>query len=212
MITDCPDVDSGFKAGHCYKNNQRLKAINVDLNLTKEQFAEYLKCSNDPIYFAKTYVKIVNIDLGLIDFNMRDYQEDMVNTIHDNRFTICKMARQTGKSTTVVSYFLWYILFQPDQSVGILANKQSLAIDIMDRLKLAYEHLPWFLQQGIITWNKKQIELENGSKCLAGSTSSSSVRGMTFNCVVGSSVITVRNKKTGEIEKLTIDELKNRVG
>lgn len=169
---------------NCYKNNPNLKAAHVEIDLTKREFDEYLKCSNDPVYFAENYVKIVNVDLGLIDFHPRDYQYEMLDTFHDNRFTICKMARQTGKSTTVIAYFLWFILFNPDKSVGILANKQSLAIDIMDRLKLAYEHLPWFLQQGVMVWNKKKIELENGSKCMAGSTSSSSVRGMTFNAIL----------------------------
>jgi len=167
----------------CYKNNPRLKAANVDMDITKAQLKEIIKCGNDPLYFARNYVKIVNVDLGLIQFEPRDYQEEMIATFQNNRFTICKMARQTGKTTVTGTYILWHILFQPDQAAAILANKQSLAIEIMDRLKLAYEHLPWFLQQGVLRWNKKGITLENGSTCIAGSTSSTSIRGGTYNLI-----------------------------
>ncbi len=167
----------------CYKNNPRLKAANVDMDITKAQFDEIIKCGNDPLYFARNYIKIVNVDLGLIQFEPRDYQEEMIGTFQNNRFTICKMARQTGKTTVTAAYILWHILFQPDQAAAILANKQSLAIEIMDRLKLAYEHLPWFLQQGVLRWNKKGITLENGSTCIAGSTSSTSIRGGTYNLI-----------------------------
>jgi len=183
MAKKLDDVDDDFKAANCYKNNPLLKRNNVDINMSKAHFDEYMKCANDPLYFARKYVMIINVDLGLIHFNPRDYQEEMINTFQNNRFTLCKMCRQSGKTTVTATYILWHILFQPDQSVAILANKQSLAIDIMDRLKLAYEHLPWFLQQGIMIWNKKQIKLENGSTCIAGSTSSSSVRGGTYNLI-----------------------------
>lgn len=167
----------------CYKGNPRLKASNVEMDITKHELKEILKCTNDPLYFARKYIKIVNVDLGLIPFDLREYQEEMIETFQNNRFTICKMGRQTGKTTTTTSYILWHILFHPDQAVAILANKQSLAIQIMDRLKLAYEHLPWFLQQGVMRWNKKGITLENGSTCDAGSTSSSSIRGGTYNLI-----------------------------
>lgn len=167
----------------CYKGNPNLKGLHVKLDLTKEQLDEYIKCANDVIYFTKKYVKIVHVDLGLIPFNLRDYQEDLIEKFRNNRFVICKMARQTGKSVTTIAYMLWFILFHSDKNVAVLANKQSLAIELLDRLKLAYEHLPWFLQQGVVTWNKTKIEIENGSKIMAAATSSSSVRGNSFSCI-----------------------------
>ena len=193
-MKDIEDVDIRFKTANCYMSNPRLKGVGVSLNITKRHLEEYMKCAADPMYFTKKYIKIVSIDHGLVPFKTRPYQERMLSTFHENRFSICKMPRQSGKSTTVVAYFLWFILFHPDKTAGILANKQSLAIDIMDRLKLAYEHLPWFLQQGVISWSKKQIELENGSRCIAGTTSGSSIRGMTLNLVLLDEYAHIPNK------------------
>ncbi len=166
-----------------YLGNDKLKKVGVDLPYTEEQVTEILKCSEDPIYFIKKYVKIVNVDLGIVDFDMWPFQEDMVDGFHKNRFSICKMPRQVGKTTTTVGYMLWAVLFNPDYTIGILANKGQLAREILGRLQRAYEYLPLWLQQGIITWNKGNIELENGSKIYAYATSNSGVRGGTYNLI-----------------------------
>ena len=102
--------------------------------------------------------------------------------MHDERFTICKLPRQSGKSTTIVSYLLHYALFNPNCNIAILANKSSTARDILGRLQLAYENLPKWLQQGVINWNKGSIELENKSSIVA-STSSSAIRGGSYNII-----------------------------
>jgi hypothetical protein len=167
-----------------YLGNPNLKRSNVNVSFTPEQVEEYIKCSKDPAYFIRKYVKIVSLDKGLINFDMFDFQETFVNTIHDNRFTIGKMPRQCGKSTTLVSYIIWYILFSPSVNVAILANKQTVAKLHMDRLKVAYEYLPKWLQQGVKEWNKMSIELENGSKVTAAATSGSAIRGGSFNLIM----------------------------
>jgi hypothetical protein len=164
-----------------YLGNPLLKKANAPIEWEKEQILEYQKCMEDPIYFIKNYIRIVSLDEGLVPFELYDFQEDIVNTIHDNRFTICKLPRQSGKSTTLVSYVLHYILFNPNMNVAILANKASTARDILGRLQLAYENLPKWLQQGVMSWNKGSIDLENGSRVVASSTSSSAVRGGSYN-------------------------------
>ena len=166
-----------------YLGNPLLKKSNVPVEWTKEQILEYQKCMENPIYFIKNYIKIVSLDEGLVPFEMYDFQEDIVDTIHDNRFTICKMPRQSGKSTTMVSYILHYVLFNPNMNVAILANKASTARDILGRLQLAYENLPKWLQQGVVSWNKGSVDLENGSRVVASSTSSSAVRGGSYNMI-----------------------------
>ena len=143
-----------------YMGNIRLKRVGVELNYTEEQVAELVKCSKDPVYFIKTYVQIVNVDKGLVPFDMWPFQEDMVRSFHANRFNIAKMPRQCGKTTTSVGYMLWCVLFQEEYTVGILANKGSLAREILGRLQKAYEYLPLWLQQGIVVWNKGNLELE----------------------------------------------------
>ena len=164
-----------------YLGNPLLKKANVQQEFTKEQILEFLACKNDPVYFAKQHVKIVSLDEGLVPFRPYDFQEKLIENFHANRFNICKMPRQTGKSTTSVSYLLHYAVFNDNVNIGILANKAATARDLLGRLQTAYENLPKWMQQGIISWNKGSLELENGSKILAASTSASAVRGMSFN-------------------------------
>ena len=164
-----------------YLGNPNLKKANVQQEFTEEQILEFMKCAGDPVYFANNYMKIVSLDEGLVQFKPYDFQETLIKNFHENRFNICKMPRQTGKSTTSVAYLLHYIVFNDSVNVGILANKAATARDLLGRLQTAYENLPKWMQQGIISWNKGSMELENGSKILAASTSASAVRGMSFN-------------------------------
>ena len=164
-----------------YLGNPNLKKANTAIEFTEEQILEFLKCKEDPVYFANNYIKIVSLDEGLTQFHPYHFQEKLINNFHENRFNICKMPRQTGKSTTVVSYLLHYAVFNDSVNIGILANKAATARELLSRLQTAYENLPKWMQQGIISWNKGSLELENGSKILAASTSASAVRGMSFN-------------------------------
>ena len=164
-----------------YLGNPLLKKANVAQEFTKEQIIEFVACREDPVYFAKNYVKIVSLDEGLVQFSPYDFQEKLINNFHNNRFNICKMPRQTGKSTTSVAYLLHYAVFNDNVNIGILANKAATARDLLGRLQTAYENLPKWMQQGVLSWNKGSLELENGSKILAASTSASAVRGMSFN-------------------------------
>ena len=167
-----------------YLGNPNLKPVGIQQQFTPEQVQEYIKCSNDPTYFVEKYVRIVAVDKGLIPFEMYDYQRELIKTLHENRFVIGKLPRQTGKTTTVGSYLLHYVLFNQNVNIAILANKQSTAIEILSRVKMAYEYLPKWLQQGVIEWNKGSIVLENGSRILAAATSSSAIRGGSFNCIL----------------------------
>ena len=164
-----------------YLGNPNLKKANTKIEFTQENIVEFLKCKEDPVYFANNYMKIISLDEGLVQFKPYDFQEKLINNFHDNRFNICKMPRQTGKSTTSVAYLLHYCVFNDSVNIGILANKAATARDLLGRLQIAYENLPKWMQQGIISWNKGSLELENGSKILAASTSASAVRGMSFN-------------------------------
>jgi len=166
-----------------YQGNPNLPREDYIHSFTQHERDEFIKCVNDPIYFATKYIKIVNVDHGLMPFKMWDFQKDMLTTFHENRFSICKLPRQVGKTTTSVAYLLHYILFNEMATVAILANKSATAREIMGRLQLAFEYLPRFLQQGVKEWNKGSLELANGSRCLADSTSGSSVRGKTFNII-----------------------------
>ena len=164
-----------------YLGNPLLKKANTPIEFTPEQVEEFIKCKQDPVYFTKKYVKIVTLDAGLQPFLPYDFQEKLINNFHNSRFNICKMPRQTGKSTTVVSFLLHYAVFNASVNIGILANKAATARELLGRLQTAYENLPKWMQQGIIAWNRGSLELENGSKILASSTSASAVRGMSFN-------------------------------
>jgi len=164
-----------------YLGNPNLKKAGTPIQFTKKQIDEWIKCKNDPIYFATNYIQIISLDEGLVPFKMYDFQKDILRDFHENRFNIAKLPRQTGKSTTVVAYLLYYAIFYDSVNIGILANKASTARELLGRLQLAYENLPKWMQHGILVWNKGNVELENGSKILAASTSASAVRGMSFN-------------------------------
>ena len=170
-------------ASETYLGNPNLKNVGQNVEWTEETLQEYVKCKDDPEHFIRGYVKIVHVDQGLVPFEMYDYQKDMIHKFNDNRFVICKMPRQTGKSTTIISFLLHYILFNESTNVAILANKGAVARELLSRLQLAYEHLPKWLQQGVVIWNKGNIEVENGSKVIASATSSSAVRGSSFNII-----------------------------
>ena len=167
-----------------YQGNPLIKAAGVSHEFTPNEVKEYVKCAKDPVYFIKNYVKIVSLDHGLVPFEMYDFQERIIKTVHENRFTIGKLPRQTGKTTTICAYFIHYTIFNDNVNCAILANKGSLARDILARYCLAYENLPGFLQQGVISWNKGSVELENGAKIVAASTSSSAIRGGSFNMLL----------------------------
>jgi hypothetical protein len=164
-----------------YLGNPNLKKANTPIEFTQDQILEFMRCKEDPVYFANNYIKIVSLDEGLTQFHPYDFQTKLINNFHEHRFNICKMPRQTGKSTTVVSYLLHYAVFNDSVNIGILANKAATARELLNRLQTAYENLPKWMQQGVLVWNRGSLELENGSKILAASTSASAVRGMSFN-------------------------------
>jgi hypothetical protein len=164
-----------------YLGNQNLKSAGVAIPYTKEQVEEYIKCSTDPIYFIDTYCKIVTLDFGLQPFKLYPCQKNKIKVIHENRKVILMEGRQQGKTTTSAAYILWYTLFQSNKSCAVLANKASAAREVLSRYQLMFEHLPAWLQQGVTTWNKGDIELENGSKVFTAATSSSGIRGKSVN-------------------------------
>ena len=166
-----------------YLGNPNLKAANQKVKFTKKEVEEFIRCQDNPIYFIENYLKIVTLDHGLQPFKMFNFQKEMVDTFHDNRFSICKLPRQSGKSTTIIAYLLHYAIFNANVNIAILANKAAIARDLLGRLQLAYENLPRFIQQGVINWNKGSLELENGSRILAAATSSSAVRGGSYNII-----------------------------
>ena len=167
-----------------YKSNPLLKQRGVKLDFTKEQVAEIIKCSSDPEYFLTNYIKVISLDDGIVPFIPYPFQQKLVQSFRDNRFTICKLPRQSGKSVTVTAFLIHQAIFRDNINVAILANKRETSFELMAKLQTSYENLPKWLQQGVLAWNKGSIELENGSRITASSTSSSAVRGFSYNIVM----------------------------
>lgn len=164
-----------------YLGNQNIKGKGAAINFTPEMVREYLQCAKDPIYFAEKYIKIVHVDHGLIPILMYDYQKEIVEAITHNRRVSVNTSRQAGKTTTAVAVILHYVLFNDHKTVALLANKGDAAREILDRIKIAYEALPKWMQQGVVEWNKGSVEFENGCKIIAGATSSSAIRGKSIS-------------------------------
>lgn len=176
-----------------YLGNPLIKNSGVSVNWTPELIAEYAKCAADPLYFTKKYVKIINIDRGLVDFIPYQYQENMLYNMHNHRYNIFACARQSGKTTSVVSFILHYILFNSSKVVALLANKGETAREILGRVKLAYQHLPKWLQQGVKEWNKGSVYLENESRVIAAATSSDAIRGYSISLLCIDEVAHIEN-------------------
>lgn len=182
-----------------YNGNDRLKQIGFVIQYTQENVTELLKCKDDPVYFIKTYCKIVSLDSELlIDFDLYKYQEKFIDLIHNSRRVISKQPRQMGKSQVVAAYILWYTLFNNNKQVAILAYKADAAMEILSRYQLMYENLPLWMQQGIKTWNKGDVELENGSKVMTAATSNSGIRGKSVNLLYVDEVAFVPNNIADE--------------
>jgi len=171
----------GYKPNEFYNGNPLLKKARKQISWTQEMLQEWLKCAQDPIYFAEKYIQIVHVDHGLIPIRLYDYQKEIIVKLTNNRRVTVVTSRQAGKTTTAAAIILHYILFNEHKTVALLANKGDAAREILDRIKLSYESLPDWLQQGVLEWNKGSIELENGCKVLAAATSSSAIRGKSIS-------------------------------
>lgn len=174
---DFPVEDYHLYIDETYLNNPHVKRAYIKKQFSPEQAKEIVKCMMDPIYFSKCYVKIRTTDGDLVNFVPYEYQEAMIRSMMLNRFLAALLARQAGKTTVVSSFILWFALFNDNKDIAILANKGDQAQEIISRIQLSYENLPFFLQQGVRVWNKRSIVFENGSRIFSASTSSSSIRG-----------------------------------
>lgn len=176
-----------------YNGNPNLRREGQPINWTPHRIEEFIKCKDDPIYFAEKYIKILHVDHGLIKLKLYDYQTEMIQLMKENRFVAANMARQMGKSTVVCAFILWFIIFHEHKHVAILANKGDTARKILSGIQLAYQHLPDWLKHGVVEWNKGSFELENGSRIIACATSSDNVRGYSFALVYLDEVAHVEN-------------------
>lgn len=191
-----------------YKGNTELKKKGVQIEFTPDQVNEIVKCYQDIKYFLANYVYIISLDKGKVLFDLYDFQEEMIHEFRRNRFTIATLSRQMGKTITVCAFLLYQAIFNNDYFIAILANNAAKSREILGRLKMMYELLPWWLKPGVVEWNKGSVEFSNGSKIFAGPTTNSSIRGFSINCVVGDTEIVVEND-SGEIEKIQICDLLN---
>src|SRR6056300_1709170 len=134
-----------------------------------------------PSYFAKKYCKIISLDKGLVKFDLYPYQEKMFEAFNEHRFNIVLACRQSGKSISACAYLLWFALFNSEKTIAVLANKGATAREMLSRITLMLENIPFFLQPGCKALNKGSIEFSNNSRVLAAATSGSSIRGLSVN-------------------------------
>jgi len=166
---------------HGYLGNSHVKKDGVITPWTQDEIIEYKKCMENPVYFAKKYCKVIHLDRGLVNFELYPYQEEMFDHFNNNRFSIVLACRQSGKSISSVAYILWFSLFHSEKNIAILANKGATAREMLARVTLMLENLPFFLQPGTKALNKGSIEFSNNSKIIASATSGSSIRGLSIN-------------------------------
>lgn len=197
--------DFEYPINLCYNGIQGLKKAGVKTELTHEQDLEFDRCMDDPIYFVEKYCKILHVDDGVIPFQPYEYQKKMIRNLIEHRYTINILPRQAGKTTIISAGLLWYAVFQPETPMAVLANKAGQAREILSRIKMMYEYLPWWMQVGVRKWNEGSIKLGNGSSIIADSTRGTSIRGKSMACVTGDTLITVLDVETGRQHDIRID-------
>lgn len=167
-----------------FRGNDKLRPAGIPVEMTAEQMREYIKCMEDPVYFCDRYIKIIDVDTGLIDFHPYDYQKKMIQTFDKKRFSVVMAPRQCGKTTAVAGFIIWSLLFKPAYAMGVMANIMSKAQGILERVELAYENLPKWMQQGVKVWNKRSILLENDSSVFASATTAAGLRSNSLSCIL----------------------------
>jgi len=170
-----------LKGNTHYLGNPHVKKDGVQEDWDQDKVAEYSKCMSDPAYFVRQHAKIINLNKGLVPFELYPYQETMFKHFNENRFSVVLACRQSGKSISSVAFLLWYAMFNPDKTIAILANRGATAREMLSRVTLMLENLPFYLQPGAKTLNKGMVEFSNNSRIMAESTSSSSIRGYSVN-------------------------------
>ena len=163
-----------------YHGNPNLKPVGYQHDFTKKQLEEFVKCAKDPIYFIENYCQIVTLDAGLQPFKLYECQKRKVDFIMNNRKTILMEGRQQGKTVTAAC-ILHYTIFQDNKMVAIMANKTAANREVLNRYQIMYENLPIWMQQGVKTWNKGDVDLENGSRVFTSATTTSGIRGKSVN-------------------------------
>ena len=170
-----------LKQKESYLGNPNVKRDGVLQQWTPDLLQEYKKCMDSPVYFVENYVKVISLDDGMVPFVLYPYQKDMFKQFQENRFNVVLACRQSGKSISACAYLLWYVLFNPEKTVAILANKGATAREMLNRITLMLENIPFFLQPGSKALNKGSLEFSNNSRIIAAATSGSSIRGMSVN-------------------------------
>ena len=162
------------------------KKAHQKIKFSEEQILELNKCihpKTGPLYFMENYCMIQHPTQGSMKFNMFKYQKGLVETYHNNRFSIAMLPRQTGKTTCASAYLIWYAMFVPDSQILIAAHKFTGAQDIMNRVRFVYENLPDFLRAGAYSYNRNTLEFDNGSRIKATTTTENTGRGMSLSVI-----------------------------
>ena len=154
------------------KQNERLRTAHARVEYTQEQVTEMMRCATDPVYFITNYVYVQHPTKGKTKFNLYPYQIKMIEAYHAGRYTVVLSARQTGKSVTSAAYLLWFAMFNKDKTILIAANKNDNAMEMILRIRYAYEELPYWLKAGVKDdgWNKHEIGFDNGSRIVSTAT------------------------------------------
>ena len=187
-----------------------IKQAHQQQKFTEEEIQIYVTCLDDPHFFLDNFFYIQHATKGQMQYQAFEYQKKLIDSYHDYRFNVNMLPRQTGKTTTAAGYLLWYAMFVPDSTILIAAHKYTGAMEIMNRIRYAYELCPDFIRAGVTSYNKQSIEFDNGSRIVAQTTTETTGRGMSLSllyCLDGDTTVRIRNKHTLVEEDITLSDL-----
>jgi hypothetical protein len=148
---------------------------------SEKEIRELAKCSIDPLYFIETFCRVSHPTKGAMPFILYDCQKKMIDGIHNYLNCIVLFSRQMGKTSVVAAYMLWFAMFNADKTILITANLLEQAMEILDRVRFAYEELPDYIRDCAVDYNKRSLKFSNGSKIICRATTPNAGRGLSIS-------------------------------
>ena len=201
-----------------YRGSKNVPVAGAQYEFTADMVEELRKCKNDIVYFAENFFYIISLDKGKQKIELYEAQKRVLRSFVSQRNVIVCSSRQIGKSTMLTVFSLWMVCFNEDYRAAIVANKETTAINIFKRIRMAYEQLPNYIKPGVKDYGKTGMTLGNDSSIIVSTTTATSIRGDSLNCVLldeaayieclhKNSKIKIKNKHTNETKTLTIHQL-----
>jgi hypothetical protein len=163
-----------------YEGNVNLRKADINFEYSKEEQEEFARCANDIIHFADRYAHAMT-DAGIAKIELRPYQHEILKAFQENRYIALMSCRQAGKTITSSIFITWYLCFHFDRNILVIANKMTTSIEIVDKIKIVYQNLPFFLKPGVLSNGATGMKFDNGIRLFSQATTKTAALGFAIH-------------------------------